>query len=115
MRAKELLSESDEKSVTINIPITITIPAGGGGGNPVISGVYNDGELPPEPVWINPQQQSLELDKHKSGKRSSVLNQILDNSGAHSDTDEKDEFNVAEDYHALSTEFKRLTEAKKNR
>jgi len=117
MRAKDLLKEADDsKTVTINIPITITIAAGGGGGGmPVVSGVYNDGELPPEPVWINPNQQTLELDKHKSGKRSSVLNQILDNSGAHSDTDEQDEFNVAEDYQALSAEFKRLVETKKHR
>jgi hypothetical protein len=113
MRAKELLSEDSDKTVTINIPITITIPSGSGGGMPVVSGAFNDGELPPEPVWINPQQQTLELDKHKSGKRSSVLNQILDNSGAASDTDEQDEFNVAEDYESLSAEYNRLLEAKK--
>jgi len=112
MRAKELLSENGSKNVTINIPITITIPAGGSG-DPVINGVYNDGELPPDPVWVAPGQQELELSKHKSGKRSSVLNQILDNSGAHSDTDEQDEFNVAEDFEALSAEYNRLVESKK--
>jgi hypothetical protein len=112
MRAKELLAETDgSRNVTINIPITITIPTSGG--DPVVSGVYNDGELPPDPVYVSPLQQELELNKHKSGKRSSVLNQIIDNSGAHSDTDEKDEFNVAEDLEALSAEYNRLVESRK--
>jgi hypothetical protein len=111
MRAKEIISENSDKTVTINIPITITIPSGNG--DPAVSGVYNNGELPPDPVWIAPGQQELELEKHKSGKRSSVLNQILDNSGAHSDTDEQDEFDVAEDFDALSAEYNRLVESQK--
>jgi hypothetical protein len=113
MRSREILAETEgSRNVTINIPITITIPTGGG--DPTVDGVYNNGELPPDPVWIAPGQQELELSKHKSGKRSSVLNQILDNSGAHSDTDEPDEFNVAEDFDSLSEEYDRLIESKKS-
>jgi hypothetical protein len=105
MRAKEFLSETNgSRNVTINIPITITIP--NGGGDPVVSAVADDDELPPQPVNVFPLQQELELRKHQSGKRSKVLSQILDDNGAFSEeTNEQQEFDVSSDYDSLSEEF----------
>jgi hypothetical protein len=115
MRAKEFLSESDSRTVTINIPINITIPNGGGA--PTVStDPIGPEDLPDQPVFVSPLQQQLELEKHKSGKRSTVLNQILDNNGAESDQnvrEEKTEYTVSEDFEELSAEFNRLVEAKK--
>jgi len=112
MRAKEILSEDSGKTVTINIPITITIPSGSG--DPVVSAASaGNGEMPPEPVFISPLQQSLELEKHKSGKRSPVLNQILDDSGAFSEHNERTEFDIVEDFEELSAEYSRLVESRK--
>jgi len=96
MRARDFLAE--DKTVTINIPINITIPSGGG--DPQVAttaispkeAIYNEGELPEDPVWVFPGQQLLELEKHKSGKRSTVLNQILDNNGADSENGPQDGF-----------------------
>jgi predicted nucleic acid binding AN1-type Zn finger protein len=114
MRATEFLSESDSKTVTINIPINITIP--NGGGNPVVStDPIGSEDLPDQPVFVSPLQQSLELEKHKSGKRSTVINQILDDNGAASEDkmNERTEFDISEDFDELSREFNRLSESKK--
>jgi len=113
MRAKELLSEAEgSRNVTINIPITITIP--NGGGDPVVSAAPMDGELPPDPIYVSPLQQQLELEKHKSGKRSSVINQILDDNGAFSEDNERTEFDIVEDFEELSAVYDRLVESKKS-
>jgi hypothetical protein len=87
MRAKEFITEAGRKAavtaggqgVTISIPINITIPAGGG--MPVVSAGDN-GPLPPEPVFVSPLQQDLELAKQQGGKSSTVINQITDDNGA---------------------------------
>ena len=107
MRAKEFLSESDGKVVTINIPITITIPSGNG--DPVVASAP-DKELPPQPVNVFPLQQQLELLKHQEGKRSKVLAQILDDDGAYSEESteevaEQTEFDVSESFDALTNEY----------
>lgn len=105
MRAREFLSESDGKVVTINIPITITIPSGNG--DPVIASAPEK-ELPPEPVTVFPLQQELELRKHAEGKRSKVLSQILDDNGAWGDSEEiaeHTEFDVSESFDALTNEY----------
>jgi len=114
MRATEFLSEADgSRNVTINIPITITIP--NGGGDPVVStDPIGPEDLPDQPVFVSPLQQSLELEKHKSGKRSAVINQILDDNGAESGQTERDEFDIAEDFDELSAEYSRLVEARKS-
>lgn len=107
MRAKEFLKESDNKSVTINIPITITIPSGNG--DPVVATSEPEKPLPSEPVNVFPLQQELELLKHKSGKRSKVLSQILDDNGAFSEEDktEKNDYDVKESLDELNAEFRR--------
>lgn len=113
MRAKEFLSETDgSRTVTINIPINITIPSGNG--DPVVSTAPTDGALPPEPVWVSPQQQDVELNKHKSGKTSAVINQILDDNGAFSENTERTEFDVVENFEELSAEYNRLVETQKS-
>lgn len=114
MRAKEFLSESDSRTVTINIPINITIP--NGGGSPVVStDPIGPEDLPDQPIFVSPLQQSLELEKHKSGKRSTVINQILDDNGAASEqTNERTEFDISEDFDELSAEYSRLVESKKS-
>jgi hypothetical protein len=113
MRANEFLAEDDgSKTVTINIPINITIPSGNGA--PVVSTAPAGGPLPAEPVWVSPQQQDVELNKHKSGKTSAVINQILDDNGAFSETTERTEFDVVENFEELSAEYKRLVESKKS-
>ena len=112
MRAKEILSEDSGKTVTINIPITITIPSGSG--DPVVSAAQNDGDLPEYPVFVPPLQQELELAKHKSGKRSTVLNQILDDNGAFSEDNERTEFDIVEDFQELSEVYNQLAESKKS-
>ena len=114
MRAKEFLAEDDgTKVVTINIPINITIPSGGG--SPVVStDPIKPEDLPDQPVFVSPLQQSLELEKHKSGKRSTVINQILDDNGAASEqTNERTEFDISEDFEELSAEYSRLVESQK--
>jgi hypothetical protein len=107
MRAREFLSESDGKVVTINIPITITIPSGSG--DPVVASAPEK-ELPPQPVNVFPLQQQLELLKHQEGKRSKVLAQILDDDGAYSEESteevaEQTEFDVSESFDALTSEY----------
>jgi hypothetical protein len=108
MRAREFLSESDGKVVTINIPITITIPSGSG--DPVVASAPEK-ELPPAPVNVFPLQQQLELLKHQEGKRSKVLSQILDDNGAYSEESneevaEQTEFDVSESLDLLTDEFR---------
>lgn len=106
MRAKEfLLENSGSKNVTINIPITITIPSGGS--DPVVSTQPADAELPPQPVNVFPLQQELELLKHQEGKRSKVLNQILDDNGAYSE-DNKETFDIKENFQKLAEEYKTI-------
>lgn len=91
MRAKEFVTEARPKGsvaakagggVTISIPINITIPAGGG--MPTVS-AGNDGTLPPEPVFVSPLQQDLELAKQQGGKTSPIINQITSDDGAYSE------------------------------
>lgn len=110
MRAKDFLSESDgNKTVTINIPINITIPAGGG--DPVVAAApVAGGELPPEPTNVFPLQQELELLKHKSGKTSKIINQIVDDNGAWSKANEQRVYDVNEDYDDLYAEYNRHLE-----
>jgi hypothetical protein len=111
MRAKEFLSESDGKTVTINIPITITIPSGSG--DPVVAAApaADGGSLPLAPVNVFPLQQELELLKHQEGKRSRVLNQILDDNGAASEEPESvTKFDVNESFDDLVKEYRQLTE-----
>jgi hypothetical protein len=108
MRAREFLSESDGKVVTINIPITITIPSGSG--DPVVASAPEK-ELPAQPVNVFPLQQQLELLKHQEGKRSKVLSQILDDNGAYSEESseevaEQTEFDVSESLDLLTDEFR---------
>jgi hypothetical protein len=108
MRAREFLSESDGKVVTINIPITITIPSGSG--DPVVA-TAPEKELPAQPVNVFPLQQQLELLKHQEGKRSKVLSQILDDNGAYSEESseevaEQTEFDVSESLDLLTDEFR---------
>lgn len=107
MRAKEFLFETDSgKTVTINIPITITIPSGSG--NPVVSAAQPaDAVMPPQPVNVFPLQQELELLKHQEGKRSKVLNQILDDNGAYSEDDTEEKFDVKENFQDLSEEYQK--------
>lgn len=105
MRAREFLSETD-KTVTINIPITITIPSGDGDPSVSTAADPTDGELPPEPVAVFPLQQELELKKHGEGKRSKVINQIVDDSGAWSEDQESD---VTENLNALIDKINRLS------
>lgn len=115
MRAKEFLSEADGRVVTINIPINITIP--NGSGDPVVStDPIKPEDLPDQPVFVSPLQQHLELAKHKSGKRSAVLNQILDDNGAASEdpTNERTDFDILEDFEELSAEYNRIVESKRN-
>jgi hypothetical protein len=110
MRAREFLSESDGKVVTINIPITITIPSGSG--DPVVASAPEK-ELPPEPVTVFPLQQELELRKHAEGKRSKVLSQILDDNGAWGDSEEVEEqteFDVSESLEALNNAYRQTLE-----
>jgi len=106
------LLETGGKNVTINIPITITIPSGSG--DPVVSAAQPaDATLPPQPVNVFPLQQELELLKHQEGKRSKVLNQILDDNGAYSeDEQEEKKFDVNENFQDLSEEYQK-TIAKK--
>jgi hypothetical protein len=113
MRAREFLSESDGKVVTINIPITITIPSGSG--DPVVAAAAPDKELPPQPVNVFPLQQQLELLKHQEGKRSKVLSQILDDNGAYSEDSEETvaeqtEFDVSESLDALNSVYHQTLE-----
>lgn len=82
MRAKELLNEQD-KNINITVPITITIPAGGG--DPSVSTAAAD-DAPEQPVMVPPLQQHIELAKKDAGKNSDVIDQIVSDNGANSDT-----------------------------
>ena len=114
MRMKDVIMEGEEsKNVTINIPITITIPAGGG--MPTIGTVAapaDVSEQPPEPIYIGPLQQELELKKQQGGKKSPVINQILKNDGAFSEGNTaKHSYSLSEDFDELAGEFDRLAES----
>ena len=120
MRAKEFLAEAEgSRNVTINIPISITIP--NGGGDPVVATPATDQEqidenLPPIPVWVNPLQQQLELDKHKSGKRSQVINQIISDDGAYSHKNSdfiEEELDINENFEQLTATYESITESRK--
>jgi hypothetical protein len=118
MRAKEFLAEaSGSRDVTINIPITITIP--NGGGDPVVKTDAADEKelsenLPPIPVWVNPLQQELELDKHKSGKRSQVINQIISDDGAYGKNSAfiEEELDINENFEQLTATYEHITESR---
>jgi hypothetical protein len=110
MRSKEFLSEDSGRTVTINIPITITIPSGNGDPSVSTAPPADGGALPPEPVNVFPLQQELELKKQQGGKRSRVINQIVSDDGAFSETDrvkESNEFTISEDFDHLKAEFER--------
>lgn len=107
MRAREFLKESG-RDVTINIPITIKIPHGNGDVEVDAANVQENhvgNELPPEPVYVFPLQQQLEIEKHKVGKRSRVLNQILDDNGAWGESVNLD---VGTNFDSLAEEYQRL-------
>lgn len=106
MRSKEFLKETkSDKNITINIPITITIPSGGDGVD-ISTNDPGSKELPPQPVNVFPLQQELELLKHQEGKRSKVLNQILDDNGAYSEDDsEEEKLSIAENFDKLLSIF----------
>lgn len=115
MRAREFLSESEGKTVTINIPITITIPSGNGDPTVSASQAAPEKDMPPSPVTVFPLQQELELKKHQEGKRSRVLTQILDDSGAYAeDSKGQQEFNVSESFEELTREYAQTLEEGKN-
>jgi len=108
MRAREFLNEVDAEGqgsftmpsgeqVTITVPVTINMPADGGGGvaidgtkriNTTIAAPASD-DMPSSPIWIPPQQQSLELEKQQGGKQSVVINQIVKSDNG-PDTDPSD-------------------------
>jgi len=64
--------------ITINIPITIDLD----GVNPRVSvagkDAEDDAELDQNPVMMNPLQQELELKKAELGKKSPVIDKIVD-------------------------------------
>jgi hypothetical protein len=99
MRANEFLRETDteahadfrmpgsEQPVKITIPVTVNIPDSVGDTinvsgekgkrlNTTIAQPATD-EMPSEPIWIPPGQQTLELEKQQGGKTSPVINQIV--------------------------------------
>ena len=108
MRASEFLREADAEGsgtftmpsgeqVTITVPVTVTIPASSGGDvsidgatrvNTTIAAPATD-DMPSEPIWIPPGQQSLELAKQQGGKQSVVINQIVKSDNG-PDTDPSD-------------------------
>jgi hypothetical protein len=117
MKMRDIIMEGEEsKNVTINIPITITIPAGGG--MPSIGTIAAPADIkeqPPEPIYIGPLQQELELKKQQGGKKSPIINQILKNDGAFSEGDTaKHSYNLAEDFDELANEFDRLAESEQH-
>ena len=96
-RAKEFITEARPKGsvatkagggVTISIPINITIPAGGG--MPTIS-AGDSGPLPPEPVFVSPLQQEIEMKKAENGKESPVIQKIVQSDNLGSEEDDEDE------------------------
>lgn len=108
MRATEFLKEADAEGqgsftlpsgeeVTITIPVTINMPTADGSDvtidgatkvNTTIAAPASD-EMPTEPLWIPPGQQSLELAKQQGGKQSVVINQIVKSDNG-PDTDPSD-------------------------
>ena len=108
MRASEFLREADAEGsgtftmpsgeqVTITVPVTVNIPASSGGDvtidgatrvNTTIAAPATD-EMPSEPIWIPPGQQTLELQKQAGGKQSVVINQIVKSDNG-PDTDPSD-------------------------
>jgi hypothetical protein len=120
MRAKEFLTEEEQKSVVINIPITISIPAGGGMPSVgTIAAPADPKDLPDNPVYVSPLQQELELLKQQGGKQSKIINQIIaDNGGGGEEAEEskKDQakakrnyFNLDEDYDSLVKVYDRVS------
>lgn len=113
MRAKEFLAEANgSRDVTINIPITITIP--NGGGDPVVKASDQSlaEDLPPNPVFVSPLQQSLELQKQQGGKSSKVINQIISDDGAYSESKEGEEMDILEDFEALTATYEHIVESR---
>lgn len=118
MRAKEFLAEAEgSRNVTINIPISITIP--NGGGDPVVKAADQslEEDLPPIPVWVNPLQQQLELQKQAGGKSSKVINQIISDDGAYGQFSdniaEGDALDVNEHFEQLTATYEQITESRK--
>ena len=108
MRATEFLNEIDAEGqgritlpsgeeVVITIPITINMPSQDGddvnidGARRVNTTIAEpaSNEMPSEPLWIPPGQQSLELAKQQGGKQSVVINQIVKSDNG-PDTDPSD-------------------------
>ena len=105
MRANEFLIE--EKTVTINIPISITIPSGNG--DPEVKMKEEDAPASiADPVNVFPLQQELELLKHEHGKESHVIDQILSDSGAHSDLPDDPSWDLQENYNDLESKFNEI-------
>lgn len=92
MRARDFLTDDEQKSVTINIPISISIPAGGGMPSVGTIAAPAGEELPEKPVYVSPLQQQLELLKQQGGKTSRVINQIVSDDGADSELDDNKDY-----------------------
>jgi hypothetical protein len=76
MRAKEFMLENPQ-GMTISIPINITIPAGGGMPQVGTIAAPAGEEMPDSPVMVPPLQQEIELLKQQGGKKSPVINQLI--------------------------------------
>ena len=108
MRATEFLNEMGAEGqgqatlpsgeeVVITIPVTINMPSQTGGevnidgtsrvNTTIAEPASND--MPSEPLWIPPGQQTLELAKQQGGKQSVVINQIVKSDNG-PDTDPSD-------------------------
>jgi hypothetical protein len=77
--------------ITINIPITIDLD----GAKPRVNVAGKDAEgdeLDQNPVMINPLQQELELKKAELGKKSPVIDKMIDDEDVGDETadDQKD-------------------------
>ncbi len=64
--------------ITINIPITIDLDGVKPRVNVAGKDAKDDEELDQNPVMMNPLQQELELKKAELGKKSPVINKMID-------------------------------------
>jgi len=64
--------------ITINIPITIDLDGAKPRVNVAGKDAEGDEELDQNPVMMNPLQQELELKKAELGKKSPVINKMID-------------------------------------
>ena len=78
--------------ITINIPITIDLDGAKPRVNVAGKDAEGDEELDQNPVMINPLQQELELKKAELGKKSPVIDKMIDDEDVGDETadDQKD-------------------------